>query len=693
MKRAVLLVIAVGAAAGCSLANRIDTCDAPSDRDFQVNSTTSGDQLVDPGRSLARLANGLFVGVWISNSDVSTSQPNEIRAALFQADGTRVPACASGQGDIRISLANDQRFNRVAVGVGPTRESPVYFAWTSRDASDTSAFAKHAVTVRLMRQDLCTWNSPPWDQTLFTMTEVGEDASAPVVAVRDDGQEAMIAWVTAPPVGSTAFEVHTRPVGISTSPFGAILANGCNGADAACVVSAQASAGGLAISTLGDGYALAWGEARVDGVEGVRMLLESFDGEGRPNATGVAPHQFGDVLYAEAALAETSNGVVLVSSGRPRTGVMAPDDDDVFVERFDSLLYPLGQAVRVNDVRIGPQGVPAVAVLPADAVFIAWTSFGTGASPAAELWGRVLDGANRPMFTGLSCDKSQFRLSSAPGTFRSSACVVARGEDVVAIWSDQTPAPGTSNDGLGAGIQGRRFGLRHLVPTLGDPSPGLDPWVPDGGLPVETCMNISSVAAGPCGCDADCPGISNCLAESWSGYPSGFCSEPCDLMATPASGTVCKPVGTVIGVVRDACSASDVCRPGWVCDETAGLTYCHARCSSDAHCPATMTCDRYTGACGTASSASLAGLNGPCTLDEDCRSGYCFTPGGSTPSYCLNFCDLISPGCPEGGTCVRIFSNPDIALGQCYFDCIGGVGGTCAVGWTCSPQGQCIESP
>lgn len=696
MKRLpVLALVAAACSSGCSLANRIDTCDTPRDHDFQVNSTTSGDQYTYANASLARLASGLYAAAWISSADASVTQPNEVRAALFQSNGTIVPPCGTSSGDVRISVAADRRIAHVAVGVGPNTAGPLYIAWSSRAASDTSAFAPYEVSVRLMRQDMCTWNAPPLDQTVFTMSAPGENASAPVIAARQDGREALVAWYSLPTSPSGPFEIRVRPVGVTGDPFGAILQNGCDGMNAPCVVSTEAYGGPPSITRLGTGYALAWGESRIDGVLGDRMRVQTFDASGGFVASAFARRQFGNVLYVESAIVEVPHGLALAMAGKPRSGALVPDDDDVFLERFDRSLLPLGSVVRVNDQRTGSQGLPSIAALPADGLFVAWVSFGAGTSMAADVWGRAFDGANRPMFTGLSCDSTEFLLSTVAGSLRTSPCVVGAGEDVLAIWTDGTPAPGTSTDGLGRGIQGRRFDLHHLAPTVGDPTPGLSVGVPDAGT-TDTCMHVSSGYAGPCGCDMDCPSGNLCTPETTEGSPSGICAGACDPSLTPPAGAVCVGFGPGIGMLREACSSSEPCRAGWACagDTSSGPFYCRALCSSDAQCTSTMHCDLYEGICTANLPSSLSGLNGPCTVDGDCRSDYCYvSSSGPTPNYCLSFCNLLDPVCPEGADCLAIFSSPNDARGQCYFDCVGGIGGTCPTGWVCSTQGHCIESP
>lgn len=459
------LIACIAPASACSIANRIDTCDSPPGRDFQVNSLTNGDQYAVPARSLVRLPSGLYVGSFISEENPNDpTAPSELRAALFQSDGTIVAACNTAAGDVKISVATDEIVVRPVVAVGPTAASPVYFAWR---AAPTGANAGQPapIRVRLMTQDLCSWDqrAAP-QQQIFTVTDPGEDGTSPALAVRPDGLEALVAWDSLPVNLGDPWRLRSRPVGVSNLSAGQVEPNGCNGLDSACTHSAEAFASSPVLTAFGTGYAMAWQELRTDGAAGWLVRVLTLDGFAAPLASGTNTHWFGDVTSVELAIAATDSQILVASAGNPQDILPLPDDDDVFVEWFDAAGNEVRPAVRVNEDRPGVQSRPALATLPGGAAIVVWRSADSGGS-ASTVRGRILGPTGTPLFCGLACDDGEFALSSSNGTRRSNPSVVTFGRQVVVLFSDATPGP-HATDRLGYSVQARSFDLGPLVPEL-----------------------------------------------------------------------------------------------------------------------------------------------------------------------------------------------------------------------------------
>jgi hypothetical protein len=448
---------------GCTLVNRIDTCDEPGDRDFQVNSIASGDQYPRVARSLARLSSGMYVAAWTSEESGAENAPTQLRAALFQPDGRIVPPCGTASGDTAISIATDEIVVHPAVAAGPTPTSPIYFAWRASPAGEPFGEASGRILVRLMKQDLCPWNPAPNDEMLFEMSAPDENPFLPSIAARADGQEALVAWSSFPTMAGDPYRVRSRPVGVSRLTLGQAEANGCDGLEAPCTHTDRAVGAVPAIAPFQDGYVLAWGARSLVG-QGFDVSLLVLDELARPGDTGQSARTFGPVSYVMVAATSHQDTIILATAGVPSDSVEVPDDDDIFVERFSASAESLREPVRANSERDGSQTNPAIAALDGGEVFVTWSTARSGGEQST-IQGRVLDATDAPMFTGLACGTDEFSLSSTPGTRRIQTSVVASGSEAVVLFGDSTPGP-HATDRLGLSVQARRFDLAHLVPLL-----------------------------------------------------------------------------------------------------------------------------------------------------------------------------------------------------------------------------------
>jgi hypothetical protein len=459
------LVASAALISGCTILNRIDTCDKPADQDRQVNSTTSGDQFTTFGRSLVRLKAGLYIAAWISQPDTSSTAPSELRATVLREDGQIVPPCGGSSGDVTISTASDQIVGRPAVAVGPTDETPVFFVWRSVPAGTTVDQGVGTVLVRLMKQDLCPWNTPPLDTQVLTASDATDNGAGPVVAVRSDGKEALVAWtsVPLPPDYVGATTVRSRPVGIVNNVAGEVERNANDNMAAPWTHSTVSVAGGPTITAFQDGYALAWGEPRQDSMAGFDVRLQVLDRLGTFQSDHRGQRPFGAVTTVDLASAATATQVLVVEAGEPLEQTPLSDDNQVFLERFDAS-GSLGPPERVNSLTTGANERPAITIVGDGGAFVAWTNTNAAAT-ASDVWGRVIDPSGTPLFTGLTCGVADFPLSSGGNAFRKGPSLASSGTTAVAIFADDTTAPG-GTDVFGLSLHARRFDLAHLVPGL-----------------------------------------------------------------------------------------------------------------------------------------------------------------------------------------------------------------------------------
>jgi hypothetical protein len=99
-----------------------------------------------------------------------------------------------------------------------------------------------------------------------------------------------------------------------------------------------------------------------------------------------------------------------------------------------------------------------------------------------------------------------------------------------------------------------------------------------------------------------------CIDEATYGWPSGYCSEYCNLMNDDCAGdAVCVDVGLPngSGLCLDGCNAQANCStPGYVCATFSAMTkLCSASCSADNQCqaycnPDSKLCNAATETCG-----------------------------------------------------------------------------------------------
>jgi hypothetical protein len=188
-----------------------------------------------------------------------------------------------------------------------------------------------------------------------------------------------------------------------------------------------------------------------------------------------------------------------------------------------------------------------------------------------------------------------------------------------------------------------------------------------------------------------------CLPDSL-GFPSGYCSEFCDLALSDCSGdAVCADLGlSVHGVCLDGCVGDGDCRPGyacvdkglsskvcllgpeamctdWVDNDKDGLVDCEdpSLCQSLPDC---MPGPNPVGSMCTQSNQCQANASDPLCL-TDFAFGY---PGG----YCSEFCNIATNDCSAGGVCLNWFGLASGA-GTC-FDLCNNVG-------DCRPNYDCAD--
>lgn len=187
------------------------------------------------------------------------------------------------------------------------------------------------------------------------------------------------------------------------------------------------------------------------------------------------------------------------------------------------------------------------------------------------------------------------------------------------------------------------------------------------GIPERDCGEKAKTPDdGRCRCDSDCASEkigAFCLAEYEYGWPGGVCTRSCKVDAECGAGLICE-----VGFCSQVCTSSADCGPGRMCrgGRDGRPTTCFEICDEDADCD-NQACNVYSGMCLLyGERIQGAGLNAPCTRNDECRSDWC--SGGA----CRTRCDMSAPRCPDGGVCLA---------GWCENACTPA--GACALNQSC----------
>ena len=239
---------------------------------------------------------------------------------------------------------------------------------------------------------------------------------------------------------------------------------------------------------------------------------------------------------------------------------------------------------------------------------------------------------------------------------------------------------------------------------------GLDASAPDGGPVLEM-----SQLFGGCSEDWQCPGEGAICRTAAEGYPSGFCTLPCEDRTPCDANGVYHHCVRLEGETQSYCERR--CLNGIDCGRTAYTCagelppsggICISACSADEQCGDGTSCDRYTGQCTADPVPTIGSVTGETCADaEACRSGQCIAevndtgvPTGWVGGYCVANCilpsgynssDFFAGDALPSGTCAgnavclpASGTQNQRDLGTCYTQCMGD--GDCRPGYGCKKQ-------
>lgn len=219
-----------------------------------------------------------------------------------------------------------------------------------------------------------------------------------------------------------------------------------------------------------------------------------------------------------------------------------------------------------------------------------------------------------------------------------------------------------------------------------------------------TMIDCGTCAVGaPCAMDSDCASM-ECITETDSAWPGGYCTAQCRYDADCAAGTHCgyRNDLTLLGVCVADCTTDADCRmPDYSCRDAdeAGTNECAPVGSGTgtigSACTATSDCaggaDGFCIPEGTQFNGGFCTQT--CAIDADCGAGnHCgFIPPAGGDGVCLPNCTMDSDCRMTGYSCY----NADEDAGG-VTECWSGGTGTAAIGdpctgvWECSGGGDAI---
>lgn len=212
---------------------------------------------------------------------------------------------------------------------------------------------------------------------------------------------------------------------------------------------------------------------------------------------------------------------------------------------------------------------------------------------------------------------------------------------------------------------GRRSQCQPGRPDVGPFDIG---FLPDGGPGPDAGPAPVVPIGAMCGSAADCNG--GLCIDPASGFPGGYCTDPCGQGGACPTGATCVGFGPQQDFCLDECVVNADCRTGYQCVTvgTSTATVCF---------PTPPSSNNPNG----------DPVGSACVSDNDCRLGLSCIDQGWPGGYCTRlFCDTSNNPCPAGSSCYP-FPGQSLCLQDCRvganpsdcrprYSCFGPAGGT-----------------
>jgi hypothetical protein len=292
----------------------------PQGGEFQVNTTTAGDQMYS---SVAMDSTGDFVITWSSNRRDGSGWG--VYGQCYSSTG----AAVGSEFQVNSTTAGDQMYSSVAMdAVGD-----FVITWGSYgpDGSGLGVYARHYGSIFQALASVSPTTSSPTTGVTGTSNLVTGDSGPSIVAL-----------------GGSQFQVNTTTGGNLTLPV-------------------------VAMDSVGD-FIITWSSYGEDG-SGWGVFAQRYNAAGVPQGTEfqVNTHRSGDQEYSRVAMDPSGNSIITWSSnGQDHSGW------GVYAQQYDALGLPLGSEFQVNTTTAGDQMYSSVALDGLGHAVIVWSGNGPG---------------------------------------------------------------------------------------------------------------------------------------------------------------------------------------------------------------------------------------------------------------------------------------------------------------------------
>jgi hypothetical protein len=392
----------------------------PSGPEFQVNTTTAGDQQTAPsGHAVAADGSGNFVVTWASQGQDGSGWG--VYAQRYNAAGNPV----GSEFRVNTTTAGDQTNPAVAMDSA----GDFVIAWQSQ-GQDGSGWGIYA-----QRYDNA---GNPVGGEFRVNTTTALDQTNPSLAVSPGGSF-LVAWQSATGSSSKSDILAQRYDNAGNPVGGEFRVNSLTSQDEQTP----------AVAAYGPGdYLIAW-HSQNPGTQQNAIYAQRYNAAGGALGGQTLVSPSGATVQAPSVDTDAAGDSVIAWQGQDGSGWGA------FAQRYDPSGNPVGGAFRVNTTTAGDQTNPAVAMDAAGNFLISWSSFNQDALGSWGVYGQRYDAAGNPV-------SGEFRVNSTTAGDQVNSAVAAGGTgQFVAVWSSQ------GQDGSGFGVYSQRYN------ASGSPTSGL----------------------------------------------------------------------------------------------------------------------------------------------------------------------------------------------------------------------------
>ncbi|WP_284164501.1 calcium-binding protein [Frigidibacter sp. SD6-1] len=332
---------------------------APVGATFLINATTTNDQ---SDSSVIALSGGRFAVVWVDGSQLPGADGYDIRARVFNADGS----VAVAEMVVNSTATNLQ----IAPAIAELTDGSFVISWTdsSQTGSDTSGQAVRA-------QHFTSGGVATGSELTVNSTTASDQAESSVTAL--SGGRFLVVWTdnsqTAGDTDSGA--IRGQVFNSDGSPSGAeLLIN----------TTTLGNQFNPSVVALGGGFVVTWTDGSGTGTDtsGSSIRGRVYDDSGNPTGTDFVVNTTTNSGQDESTTAALPDGGFVVCW---LDNSSATNGSDIRAQVFDADGTPSGAEFLVNTTTTGDQSAPSISVLADGRFIVTWTDGSTTGADTSGL--------------------------------------------------------------------------------------------------------------------------------------------------------------------------------------------------------------------------------------------------------------------------------------------------------------------